>query len=713
MTDADHARSPDGPALHFPGLSRVEPLGSGGMGTVFKAWQDDLGRAVAIKTMRPELCANPDLRTRFMREARILAGLDHRGIVPVHFAGETDAGPYYVMRLVDGRPIDEQLRGRPWREVAAVFAQVADALATAHAQGVLHRDVKPGNVLVEQDGRAVLVDFGLSERVQPGAEGRREPVLAGTPDFLAPELFAGAAASPAADVYALGASLYAVLTGSVPFPQPDLGQKFAAIRAGEPPLPRDLRPDVPQPLQAICLSAMEREPADRYASAAAMAHDLQAFAQGDVVAATPLRTRSMLRRKIEQHLEDLAAWVRQGLLDEAKVASLRLAYERVDAQGRGLLRGAFGSLGNVLLLVGILLSVFGPVVLQLVTWAQQGALTRLVLPGAPLALLLGLGTARWRAQDRHRAVACLFGAALLALPFAFALADLAPALRTVVDDAGKAHPVLPGDLWLPDAHAPAWVHTGARLLEWKLLLAGCPALAAAFACYRRTRAAAFLWLACLEGLLVTLCTARVAGWVQLPSGARYLLALLGALATIATGHRFERGFRRDRAQPFLGLGFGILILWTFAFAADGLPAEWLGAAGDRAAAWSFVVHGLGITTAGVFAHARGTPLLRAMAGAPLLAGFLLAVPGFGGLSVGSALGYELLLVAACIAFLLLGLALHRNLLVLPAAIALPIAVGSVTQRHVEALWAWSLAVVLGGAMLVLLSFRVGRRTAPG
>jgi hypothetical protein len=336
---------------------------------------------------------------------------------------------------------------------------------------------------------------------------------------------------------------------------------------------------------------------------------------------------------------------------------------------------------------------------------------RLLLPGAPLALLLGLGVARWRAQDRRRAVACLAGAALLALPFAFALADLVPALRTVVDDAARTHAVLPGDFWLPGEYAPPWIRAGARLLEWKLLFAGGAALAVAVGCFQRTRSMVFLWFACLDGLLAALCGARLAGWTDLPAGVRYVLVPLGALATVAAGHQLEQGSRRLRAQPFLGIGFLTLILWTIAFAGSGLPASWLGATGTRAATWSFVLHGLGFTAAGVLQHARGTSLLRATAGAPLFVGFLFALPGFFGLAREHLLGYELLLVAACMTFLLLGLALHRNMLVLPAAIALPVTVGSVTQRHIDGLWAWSLVVVLGGAMLVLLSFRVSRRAA--
>ncbi len=694
----------------FPGLSAVTPLESGGMGTVYRAWQDELARPVAVKTLRADLCASTELRELFQREAHILARLDHLGIVPVHAAGATERGPYYVMRLVEGVAVDRALAGKPVAQLAEVFRHIAEALATAHRAGVLHRDLKPANVLVEADGRAVLVDFGLSTRIVPGEPHLVHEAIVGTPDYLAPEVLAGQGYSIASDVYALGATLYTTLTGRVPFPARQLDEKLRAIREDDPPLPRTLRADVPKPLQAICLKAMERAPADRYASADELARDLARFVRGDVVQALPVRSRSLLRRKIELQLVELGDWLEQGLIDERQRATLQHAYEHIDEEGRGLLRGLLGSLPNVLLFVGILLCVFGPLLLQLVTWEQMGAPVRIGLPAAPLALLAALGAWRWRALDRRRALACLFGAALLVAPLAFALADLVPALRVVYDESGTAHPLLPGDMFLPRSDSPAWMHTGAPLLHWKLLVTGGAALATAVLLYQRLRAAAFLWIACFAGLLSVVCLALVSGWNGLPHVAQWSIALLGALATIAAGLGLDRSFQRDRAQPFYGLGFVALVMATLSFLDEGLPFSVLGMTDKRLASDLAVVsHGLAFVAGGVLMHLRGTPLLRQTAGVPLLCGFLLTMVGLLGHSTHGALIGELVLVATCAGFLLLGLALHRNTLVLPAAIALPLVVGAVSQRHVQAVWAWSAAVVLGGALLVLLSFRISAR----
>lgn len=682
------------------------------MGTVFSAWQDDLDRPVAVKVLRADLAADPKLREQFAREAHILARLDHSGIVPVHSAGEAACGPFYVMRLVEGTSVDRFLAKADAFEIARVFRAVAEALALAHAQGVLHRDVKPANVLVEPGGRPVLVDFGLSVRAGPGQATPPEESLVGTIDYLAPEILGGASYSTASDVYALGATLYVVLTGRVPFPEKDLAAKLRSIREGDPQLPRTLRPDLPNPLQAICLKALERSPKDRYASARDLARDLERFVRGDVVAVLPVRSRSLLRRKIDLHLADVADWAEQGLVDDHQVASIRHAYESLEERERGLLRHVFGSVPNVLLLVGIIVIVFGPLILQLMTWAEQGPPMRIGLPAAPLGLLAIAGALRWRAGDRRRAVACLFGVGLLSVPLAFALADLVPALRAVADDAGALHPIVPGDLWMPASDAPYWMRAGSVLLEWKLLATAAATLAVSIALYVRTRSAAFLWIACLAGMGGVVLAARLAGWQEMPLLPRWLLALALPAATLATGLAFDRRFQRDRAQPFYGLGFVALLIAIMACSDEGAPMVLLGLPpGEQAAQTSFTFHGLVLLAAGLAAHHRGTALLRSVAGAPLFFGFLVTVASLGDLHGPHAALHEVFLVSTCVGFLVLGLALHRNSLVLPAAIALPISVGVVSQRHVSALWAWAVAIVLGGAILILLSFRVAARRA--
>ena len=705
----DASRPEPGALPAFPGLSSVTRLGVGGMGSVFRAWQDDLGRSVAVKTVRPDLAGSSTLQRQFAREAHILAQLDHPGIVPVHYFGETDGGPYYVMRLVEGERIDRYLAGARPERVATVFRDIASALGAAHREGVLHRDVKPANILVEPPERAVLVDFGLSTHALLGADDDASE-LVGTPDFLAPELLDGAEYSPASDLYALGATMYLVLTGRVPFPADELSEKLRAIREDDPPPPRASSLEVPKPLQAICLKAMERSPADRYHSAGALERDLERYLAGDPVDALPIRTRSLLKRKIERHLADCAEWEQQGLLDERQRLAVAYAYETIDEEQRGLLRGVLASVPNLLLLAGLLLTVFGPVLLQLMAWEGLGGIGRVCLPAAPMALLGGIGLRRWAAADRRRGLACLIGAALLAVPSAFGAVDLVPALRTVVDAEGDLHPVLPGPLWLPASDAPEWVLRGARLLEWKVLATAAVVLGCVGLLFRRTRSAFFLWLIGLSAAGVVVPAAHLLGWRDLALEVRWILEGAGASTMIAAGLPLDRRWRRDRALPFYGLGFVWAVATALSYASEGLPVALLEPSGelDETGA-SLVVHGFGVVAGGLLAHHRGTALLRQVAGVPLVVGFLLVHVGLSGVSMQGGWLWEVLLVVDCVAFLVLGLALHRNSLVLLSAILLPFTIGSVSQRHVDAIWAWSLTVVAMGLALVLLALRLSAR----
>ena len=205
-------------------------LGHGGMGRVFRARHERLGRAVAVKVLRPESAANPDFRARFAREARTLARLEHPGIVAVHDFGTTpDGDGYLVMQLVPGGSIADRLP-LPVADALGIAIDLCGALTYAHGRGVIHRDIKPENVLMGDDGRARLSDFGIARLVDPATSDdgplTRPSVVLGTPGYMAPEARAGARPDPRMDVYALGALLAHMLTGR----HPDSGGAAAAAR---------------------------------------------------------------------------------------------------------------------------------------------------------------------------------------------------------------------------------------------------------------------------------------------------------------------------------------------------------------------------------------------------------------------------------------------------------------------------------------------------
>ena len=261
--------SPPGgfPRLGADALVLEAELGHGGMGRVFRARDEKLGRAVAVKVLRPESAANPDFRARFAREARTLARLEHPGIVAVHDFGTTpDGDGYLVMQLVSGGSIADRLP-LPVADAMAIAIDVCGALAYAHGRGIVHRDIKPENVLMGDDGRARLSDFGIARLVDPTPDDApltRPSLVLGTPGYMAPEARAGARPDRRMDVYAVGALLQHMLTGR----HPD----------GGPRPPTDGTTRMPPAIAAVITRAMAVDPTQRIADAKSLGDELAALA---------------------------------------------------------------------------------------------------------------------------------------------------------------------------------------------------------------------------------------------------------------------------------------------------------------------------------------------------------------------------------------------------------------------------------------------------
>jgi hypothetical protein len=268
-----------------------ELIGRGGMGVVYRATHVALERSGAVKLIAPDLAANDDFRRRFQREAKLAASIDHPHVIGVFDAGE-DAGHLYVaMRYVEGTDLRALLdeRGRlPAQETLAIIAQVADALDAAHARGLVHRDVKPANVLLERRGsghHAFLTDFGLV-KAAGGTSGAltRTGQWLGTPDYAAPEQIMGAEVDARADVYALGCMLFHALAGKPPFQRDiDVAKMFAHI-SEPPPSLAAVRPDLPPGLDGVVRTAMAKEPDARQPSAGELAFQASHALAGGTVA---------------------------------------------------------------------------------------------------------------------------------------------------------------------------------------------------------------------------------------------------------------------------------------------------------------------------------------------------------------------------------------------------------------------------------------------
>jgi WD40 repeat protein len=272
---------------HLPGYNVQRILAKGGMGLVVLARQQRLGRLVAIKL--PLHTLTGEGRARFLREARAAAGLRHPNICTLHEVGEHHDQPYLVMDYIDGPTLREWVGEQPTaRRSAEVVALLARAIAHAHAKGVIHRDLKPGNVLVERtSGQPVLTDFGLAKVLdEAGDQLSQSGTVQGTPAYMSPEQAAGQSSKvgPLSDVYSLGAILYELLTGRAPYVG-SVGEILKLVQTEDPQPPRRINPRIHQDLETVCLKAMARDPSQRYPSALELAEDLERFAAGENVRA--------------------------------------------------------------------------------------------------------------------------------------------------------------------------------------------------------------------------------------------------------------------------------------------------------------------------------------------------------------------------------------------------------------------------------------------
>jgi serine/threonine-protein kinase len=272
----------------------LREIGRGGMGVVYKVYDRRLKRFGALKMVRPDRPVRAEDLARLRAEAEALARLQHRHIVQVFASGEHAGQPYFVQEFVAGGSLQHKVRGRPQepREAIRLVRLLARAVHAAHGCGIIHRDLKPANVLLASPsdepalntayGCPKVADFGLARYLDGTQEPTATGVGVGTPSYMAPEQTRGdsGAVGPATDVWALGAMLYELLTGQVPFHGRSALETLERIRTQAPEPPRRLRPEVPAELEAICLRCLEKSPSDRYASAAALAEDLSRWLEG-------------------------------------------------------------------------------------------------------------------------------------------------------------------------------------------------------------------------------------------------------------------------------------------------------------------------------------------------------------------------------------------------------------------------------------------------
>ena len=275
-----------------PGYEMLGELGRGGMGVVYKARQLKLNRVVALKMILAGNYASQSDLIRFLAEAEAVAAVQHPNIVQIFEVSRLNRLPYFTLEYVDGGTLSDKVRDEPLppRDAAALVEKVARGVQFAHEKGLVHRDLKPDNILVTSDGTPKVADFGLAKRVQIQSELTRTGTVLGTPSYMAPEQADGKGnpVGPLADVYALGAILYRLISGWPPFQAATPLDTLVRVVCDDPVPPSKLQSKTPKDLETICLKCLQKEPAKRYDSASALADDLNRFLRGEPILARPV-----------------------------------------------------------------------------------------------------------------------------------------------------------------------------------------------------------------------------------------------------------------------------------------------------------------------------------------------------------------------------------------------------------------------------------------
>jgi serine/threonine-protein kinase len=292
LEPGDNGDLPPGTLIgYFGDYQLIKELGRGGMGIVYKARQLSLNRLVALKMLRAGALATEDDLRRFQNEAEAVAMLDHPHIVPILEVGQHDGRRYFSMKLIGGQSLDRKLGEftADLKASARLVKTLAEAVHHAHQRGILHRDLKPGNVLLDEHGEPHVTDFGLAKRVQADGDLTLSGAILGTPAYMAPEQASGnrRLVTTVTDVYGLGAILYALVTGRAPFRGDSPAQTLEQVRGWTLEPPSKLNPRVLRDLEVIVLKCLEKEPERRYGSAAALVDDLQRYLDGEPILARP------------------------------------------------------------------------------------------------------------------------------------------------------------------------------------------------------------------------------------------------------------------------------------------------------------------------------------------------------------------------------------------------------------------------------------------
>ena len=408
--------------LEASGYRPEARIGEGAFGVVYKARNVQTNEVVAVKVLSPGLVDDEAARARLAAEAGRLRDLRFRGIARIIEERVAHDPPFLVMEYVAGRPLDVALAGAEPYRVARVFRAVCGALAEAHQRGIVHCDLKPGNVLVSQGDEPVIVDFGIAvlgrETMSWGTQSGSSTGFHGTPGYMAPEQMQGKPRTAQVDVYALGVLLFKVIAGREPFVGRSVHEVLQSQLHDDPPMPSMIRGDVPDGLQRICLKALEREPEDRYRGVGQMIEDLDRFLRGETVRSRPTLYDNLMFHRARQHVEQIDAWHARGLVNEEEKNRLVSSYEPMLRHGvPAVMEGRLLRPWQTGVYVGGWAVVNGATIWLALHWAHLSRFTRLLLGSVPVLVAIGLALYMSR-LERFRLQFVAMIVCVLAVPLA-------------------------------------------------------------------------------------------------------------------------------------------------------------------------------------------------------------------------------------------------------------------------------------------------------
>jgi serine/threonine protein kinase len=540
---------------------RIErKLGEGSLGIVYAARDEKLDRAVAIKVLRRP--ADAAVRHRILGEARKAAALADPAVVTVYSVLDETDPPALVMELVEGFALDRFTEHLQFEQKAQVLRDVVRALTVAHARGLVHRDLKPDNILVGPDMRPRILDFGLALSLE---EARRlGGGFEGTPLYASPEQALGKPLTPASDIFSFGSLMFKVLTGRAPFGGDNMGAVLEAIATTAPPFLREVAVGVPEDLQAVCLACLSWDPADR-PTAADVALELGRFLVGEPVRLKPKLYDDLLRRSISEYSSQAQSWASQSIISPEDRDALEVVHRRLLAdEDHWIIDAQRVTLLQTVLLVGTWLSVVAAALIVWLLRDELGAPWRWLLPSGIAVVLLAAGRAARRASETLAAATFLAGAAL----------TVAPATLSLLAEGGVLTAAAPGVTQL----------FASTFTNQQLLAASLTALAVSVFGLVRLQMTGFAWTTATMATLSYLALLLQFNWLELDVEIQ-ALTCLPLVGMEAVGLALERRGRVRWTRPFHLVALAALVASLDVMALQGSTLEMIGFEAGR---WSYL-----------------------------------------------------------------------------------------------------------------------------